>query len=48
VQLIVNSDYFRGQVCRAFRRAGEAYSAVEILVQLVRWMRDELSPSVPS
>ena len=47
VQLICNSDYFRGQVCRAFRRAGEAHSAIEILVQLVRWMRDELSPAVP-
>jgi hypothetical protein len=42
VQLILNSDYFRGKVCGAFRRASEADSAMDLLMQLIEWMRDEL------
>ncbi len=42
VQLILNSDYFRGKVCAAFRRASEADSAMDLLMQLIEWMRDEL------
>jgi hypothetical protein len=42
VQLILNSEYFRGNVCEAFRRASTAQSAIEILTQLIEWMRDEL------
>lgn len=43
IQLILNSDYFRAQVCAAFQRASEAHSAMGILVQLIQWMRDELA-----
>jgi hypothetical protein len=46
VQLILNSDYFRIQVCAAFQRASEAQNATGILVQLIQWMRDELSAKV--
>jgi hypothetical protein len=46
IQLILNSDYFRVQVCAAFQRASEAQSATGILVQLIQWMRDELSSKV--
>ena len=42
VQLLLNSDYFRGKVCAAFRRASEADSAMDLLMQLIEWMRDEL------
>jgi hypothetical protein len=42
VQLILNSDYFRGKVCDAFRRASEADNAMDLLMQLIEWMRDEL------
>jgi hypothetical protein len=42
VQLILNSDYFRGKVCDAFRRASEANSAMDLLRQLIEWLRDEL------
>jgi len=42
VQLILNSDYFRGKVCDAFRRASEANSAMDLLTQLIEWLRDEL------
>jgi hypothetical protein len=42
VQLLLNSDYFRGKVCDAFRRASEAHSAMDLLMQLIEWMRDEL------
>jgi hypothetical protein len=42
VQLILNSDYFRSNLCSAFRRAWDAHSAMELLTQLIEWMRDEL------
>jgi hypothetical protein len=42
VQLILNSDYFRGKVCDAFRGAWEAHDAMDLLTQLIEWMRDEL------
>lgn len=42
VQLILNSDYFRAQVCAAFARAAEAESAPQLLGQLINWLRDEL------
>jgi len=42
VQLILNSDYFRGRVCRAFQQAGEAKNTTKLLVQLIEWLRDEL------
>jgi hypothetical protein len=42
VQLILSSDYFRGQVCAAFQRAAEAKSAPQLLGQLINWLRVEL------
>jgi hypothetical protein len=35
VQLILTSDYFRGRVCDAFRRAAEARSVPQFLVQIL-------------
>ena len=43
VQLILKSDYFRGRVCEAFRRAIEARSVPQFLVQVLEWLRDEFS-----
>jgi hypothetical protein len=43
VQLILTSDYFRGKVCDAFRRAAEARSVTQFLVQILEWLRDEFS-----
>jgi len=43
VQLILNSDYFRGRVCEAFRRAIEAQSTSQFLVQILEWLRQEFS-----
>jgi hypothetical protein len=43
VQLILTSDYFRGRVCDAFRRAAEARSVTQFLVQILEWVRDEFS-----
>jgi hypothetical protein len=42
VQLILGSDYFRSQVCRAFRRGCDANGATELLLQLIDWMREEM------
>jgi len=42
VQLILNFDYFRGKVCDAFRRASEAQDAMDLLTQLIEWVRAEL------
>jgi hypothetical protein len=41
--LILTSDYFRGRVCEAFRRAAEARSVTQFLVQILEWVRDEFS-----
>jgi hypothetical protein len=41
VELILNSDHFRGRVCDAFRRAAEARNVAEFLVQILEWLRDE-------
>jgi hypothetical protein len=43
VELMLNSDYFRGRVCAAFRRAAEARNVSQFLVQIVEWLRDEFS-----
>jgi hypothetical protein len=47
VQLILTSDYFRGRVCDAFRRAAEARSVTQFLVQILEWVRDEFSRLAP-
>jgi hypothetical protein len=47
VQLILTSDYFRGRVCDAFRRAATARSARQFLVQILEWMRDEFMHMTP-
>jgi hypothetical protein len=41
VQLILASDYFRGRLCHAFRRAAEARSVTQFLVQILEWLREE-------
>jgi hypothetical protein len=41
VELILNSDYFRGRVCAAFRRAADARDVPQFLVQILEWLRDE-------
>jgi hypothetical protein len=43
VQLVLTSDYFRDRVCEAFRRAAEARSVTQFLVQILEWVRDEFS-----
>lgn len=43
VQLILTSDYFRGRVCEAFRRAAEARSVSQFLAQILEWLRYEFS-----
>lgn len=43
VQLILNSDYFRGRICEAFRRAIEARSTSQFLVQILEWLRQEFN-----
>jgi hypothetical protein len=43
VELMLNSDYFRGRVCAAFRRAAEARNVPQFLVQILEWLRDEFS-----
>jgi len=48
VQLILNSDYFRGRVCDAFRNAASARSTTEFLVQILEWLRDEFSRMTPA
>lgn len=48
VELIVNSDYFRQRVCDAFRRAAEARTVAEFLVQILDWLRDEFSQMAPA
>jgi hypothetical protein len=48
VQLILSSDYFRGRVCVAFRRAIEAHSVSQFLVQILEWLRDEFNHMKPS
>jgi hypothetical protein len=47
VQLILTSDYFRGRVCDAFRRAAEARSVSQFIVQILEWLRDEFSRMTP-
>jgi hypothetical protein len=47
VQLILNSDYFRGRVCEAFKRAIEARSTSQFLVQILEWLRQEFSKIPP-
>jgi hypothetical protein len=48
VQLILSSDYFRGRVCDAFRRAIEARNVPQFLVQVLQWLRDEFTSMTPS
>lgn len=43
VQLILNSDYFRGRICEVFRRAAEARSVSQFLAQILEWLRYEFS-----
>jgi hypothetical protein len=47
VRLILTSDYFRGRVCEAFRRAAEARSVAQFLVQILEWLRDEFGHMTP-
>jgi hypothetical protein len=47
IELILESDYFRGRVCDAFRRAAGARSVAQFLVQILEWMRDEFSRMAP-
>ena len=47
VQLILTSDYFRGRVCDAFRRAAEARNVTQFVVQILEWLRDEFSQMAP-
>jgi hypothetical protein len=47
VRLILTSDYFRGRVCEAFRRAAEARSVAQFLVQILEWLRDEFGHMPP-
>ena len=47
VELILNSDYFRGRVCTAFRRAADARNVPQFLVQILEWLRDEFSHLTP-
>jgi hypothetical protein len=47
VQLILNSSYFRSRVCDAFRRAMNAHSVPEFLVQILEWLRDEFKRMTP-
>jgi len=42
IQLLLNTDHIRGKLADAFRQASEANSAMELLVILIAWMRDEL------
>jgi hypothetical protein len=37
-----SGDALRSKVCDAFRRASEANSAMDLLTQLIEWLRDEL------
>ena len=46
VELMLSSDYFRGRLCSAFRRATEANNVSQFLVQIVDWLRDEFSSIV--
>ncbi|MGE0650696.1 MAG: hypothetical protein AB7P12_02945 [Alphaproteobacteria bacterium] len=48
VELILESDHFRGRVCDAFRRAAEARSVPQFLVQILEWMRNEFRQMTPS
>jgi hypothetical protein len=47
VQLILSSSYFRGRVCDAFRRAIDAHSVPQFLVQILEWLRDEFRRMTP-
>jgi hypothetical protein len=42
VELILESDHFRARVCDAFRRAADARSVAQFLVQILEWLRREL------
>jgi len=46
IQMMLDSDYFRRQVCAAFERALSARSMQEFLLQIVIWVREELSQVV--
>jgi hypothetical protein len=48
IELLLNSDHFRGRVCDAFRRAATAHTVSEFLVQILEWMRDEFRGMSPS
>jgi hypothetical protein len=48
VQLILSSSYFRGRVCDAFRRAIDAHSVPQFLVQILEWLRDEFRRMKPA
>lgn len=43
IETMLNSDHFRGQLCRAFSRALTVRTVDQFLVQILRWIRDELS-----
>jgi len=47
IQLTLTSSYFRGRMCDAFRRAIEARSVSQFLVQILEWLRDEFQHMTP-
>ena len=48
IYMMVTSDAFHAQVCGAFRRAISAHSVQEFLVQILEWVRDELTGMRPA
>jgi len=45
--MILCSDYFRGRVCEAFRRAAEVRNVTQFVVQILEWLSDEFSRMSP-
>lgn len=43
IHMMLTSDYFRAQLCGAFRRAIGAHGVQECLAQILEWARDELA-----
>lgn len=43
IHMLLNSAYFRGQICAAYRRALDVRSVEEFLMQIMEWVRDELA-----
>ena len=43
IEMMLNSNGFRAQICRAFSRALTVRTVDEFLVQIMQWIRDELT-----